>query len=276
MNYAQARKRRRIVAATTTKDALTSTPLDYPFEIWPSCFALRDGQAERLPVTSLPLANLGDFRSIVAKLEASGLDSHHGAFDIPNPIGLFSCGSNASPLRMAEKLRSSSSSVALGIRVSTPCYVPCYGATLSYYGSVPATFAARSGSAFPFLIITDAANLDAMVESETRTGNYDLHRSTVSNAAIGCDMPVYAFLCRFGPLLLDGEIRRLSEFQADPDLGVSQRTLIGDLLGRLGYDLTPDRFAEQVRDKALWAELRGRIIDSFASCPDLEGFERLG
>ena len=89
-------------------------------------------------------------------------------------------------------------------------------------------------------------------------------------------MPVYAFICRFGPLLLDGEICRLAQLQADENLGVSQRSLVGDLLERLGYDVTPDRFAEQVGDKAWWAELRGRIIDRFASSPDLEGFERLG
>ncbi|CAH0354386.1 hypothetical protein [Sphingobium sp. CECT 9361] len=267
---------RRFVAAGTTKDALTSTPLDYPFEIWPACFALHNGQAERLPVASLPLDNLGDYRSIVAKLEPASIDPRRSAFNIPNPIGLLSCGSNASPRRMAEKLNSSTSSAALGVRVSTTSYVPCYGATLSYYGSVPATFAARSGSALPFLIITDATNLDAMVESETRTGNYDLYRSIEGNAAIDCEMPVYAFICRFGPLLLDGEICRLAEFQADENLGVSQRSLVGDLLERLGYDVTPDRFAEQVGDKAWWAELRGRIIDRFASSPDLEGFERLG
>jgi hypothetical protein len=176
---------------------------------------------------------------------------------------------------MAEKLSSSSRSAALGVRVSTPSYVPCYGATLSYYGSVPATFATGSASAFPFLIITDASNLDAMVESETRTGNYDLYRSVHGNVAINCGMPVYAFICRFGPLLLDGMICQLAEFQTDKDLGVSQRALVADLLGRLGYDLTPDRFAEQVRDKAWWTEMRGRIIESFASSPNLDGFERV-
>lgn len=175
---------------------------------------------------------------------------------------------------MAEKLTRSPARGALGVRVATPAYVPCYGATMSYYGSVPATFAAGDADAFPFLIITDASNLEAMIESETRTGNYDVYLSDKENENIVTGMPVYAFVCHFGPLHLDGDICRLSEFQSDPTAGLSQSQMIMRLLGELGYSLSVEQFAEKVSDKQFWAKLRDQVRERFASAATLQGFDR--
>lgn len=228
-----------------------------------------------MPGPALPLGALGRFDAIAAQIGSAGAEIRKAVQDIANPVGFLSCGSNASPLRMAEKLAKAHSSVAVGLRVSTTAYVPCYGATLSYYGSIPATFAAGGTDAFPFLIVTDARNFEALVASEMRTGNYDLYRSGTANAAISTDIPVYAFLCRFGPLQLDGAILPLREFQSDPEKGVSQRDVVRRVLDRLGYAIPTDALAGRLKDRQFWSILRDRIIAEFGSIGGLDGFERV-
>lgn len=256
--------------------SIISSPLDYPFEVWRSCFALGNGEAAEVPIASLPLNDLGNYDAVAAAFRVHAEKDFRAAFSIKNPIGLLSCGSNASPHRLAEKLARSHDGGTLGVRVTTRAYVPCYGATLSYYGSVPATFAAGGTNAFPFLIITDASNLEAMIESETRTGNYDLYRSSEDNQHVAAGMPVYAFVCRFGSIKLDGDICRLSEFQMDPGTCYSQRQIMQRLLRELGYPLTPDQFVAQMADRSSWAELREKIRGDFGSMASLKGFERVG
>lgn len=267
--------------ATVTSDtnirSAIDDPLDYPFEMWRHCFALADGTASKIPLGSLPLEDVRSVGVTFERIKAAGASARiRRALEIEQPVALFSCGSNASPRRLAEKLRRSAHSNAVAIRVSTRAFTPCYTATLSYYGSIPATFATTGELSYPFLVITDARNLPTMVQSETRTGNYDLYRAAKSNASILLDIPVYAFLSRFGALRLDGREQSLQEFQDDErGLGVSQRTLIERVLKALDYKLSLDAYRDRLRDATFRDQFREAIIARFQRPVEVAGFEKI-
>jgi hypothetical protein len=152
---------------------------------------------------------------------------------------------------------------------------------MSYYGSIPATFEYLKGEeAFPFLIVTEAINLDAMISSEQRTNNYDTLEVGTGSLGFSPAFRILAFVCRFGALRIEGEVRRLREFQSQAAGGVSQREVLDQVMGIvapgiLPTDLTPAANRKEEPNFDLCMELRRRIIAQLGSGPNVPGWRPL-
>lgn len=184
---------------------------------------------------------------------ASALDENPAldALDLRDPVCLLTCGSNASPRRLAGKLAPAPVGRALAVRTRCAGWTPVYAATVSYYGAIPATFAPGLGEAEPFQVLIDRRDLDAFVESETRTGNYDLQllsEENVVDAGLFQDVPVHVFMSRFEPLTLNGAPAPLVEFACEGQTGFTQDDVLSAMLLRFAPGMTARTYVEQAMD----------------------------
>ncbi|MBX3478288.1 MAG: hypothetical protein KF910_11810 [Brevundimonas sp.] len=220
----------RALQTLTVADAL-----DYPFEPPRASFVVEAEGAMR------PVA-------VSAGPEVRKNNPALAVLELDDPVCLLTCGSNASPRRLAGKLARAPVGRALAVRTRCSGWTPVYAATVSYYGAIPATFAAGLGHAEPFQVMIDRHDLDAFVESETRTGNYDLRRLSEEEAAragLFLDVPVHVFMSRFAPLMLDGHPAPLVEFSCAGAGGFSQAQVLGRMLARFAAGMTPRAYVAQ-------------------------------
>ncbi len=240
-------------------------PLRYPFGVRQRCFTVEGESICDLRAALLP-GEVPDFLEKVA-----------GDLRFPNrPVAFLTCGSNASIDRLREKLRNCPVPKGIAACVILSDWIPVYSATLSYYGSIPATFEYIPGeSALPFLIVTDQSNVDAIVKSEGKTGNY--RTCSVPSSSLGIDVPysTRAFVSRFGALMLDGAYCRLAEFQQSPSNGMSQEQVVQKTLARIAPDLGVDQYLELIGKPEKLSGLRSKLIASFQRIPHVPGWQEL-
>jgi hypothetical protein len=253
-------------------DLPLSDPLSYPFGIPGRCFALSGGEIHHSPLTRWP--------SGTATYEAVLLHFGDVAAPMPieHPVGLLTCGSNASPRRLAQKLARSPNPTAYGMRLAVTGWVPVYASTLSDYGAIPATFEWMEGvAAEPFLLLIDAASLATIEATELRGGNYDRYEVPPSSVDLQTDYPLYAFVGRHGALRIAGECFALPEFAPPAAVpGLSQEALIGRVLAELESPLGVEDYRSSIRDREFVVKMRTCIRQRFASPPNVPGWVRLG
>lgn len=242
-------------------------PLAYPFDIPRRGYSLTRGNltwsADELAGSKL------DFDSLV---RLAGGRSHD--LLIESPVGLFTCGSNASPTRLSEKLDDARLPQAFAVRFSVQGWMPVYAATLSHYGAIPATFEwVPTASAEPFLVVIDRVDLRAIVKTERRSRNYDMYKVTPQSLGIHADFPVFAFVAKEGALRLQGDYVPLDEFQPLPVAGqATQEKLLKRVLDELG-EVSFTEYLARIDDESFVQEMRRRIIENFGSQPNVPGWE---
>lgn len=242
----------------------SASALEYPFDVPERHFLLCDGEATHFGGDAIAFSSQMTLQGLLTGTTAVS-EKARSLIKVEPVIGLLSCGSNASPTRLAEKLARVHSPWALGLKMELDGWVSCYAATLSKYGAVPATFADASGqTSYAHLIITAARNLPALIHSETGIGNYDLYELTDTRHTIR-DLPVYAFLSRFGPLIGPSSSPIALPQFATPHstlAGWTQAEVLDWALKDSRISLTPDAFVatgEAAPEKeALRARLRAR------------------
>ncbi|SCX39026.1 hypothetical protein [Nitrosospira sp. Nsp1] len=246
-------------------------PFSYPFDIARSCFSVTEsniGYAPKLHISNSELM----FSTIATRLSST---VPAGAPAIKTPVGLLTCGSNASPTRLKEKLATVAVPLAFAIRLQLREWIPVYAATLSYYGAIPATFERiPEASGEPFLIVTDIKNLNDLMLSEQLTGNYDAYEVTRGTTDINTDFPVLAFIAKYGALRLGEKLLPLKEFQpasASDDLP-TQREVIKLVLSSMNIPLTLKEYHERINNASFVLDLRERIIAAFGTTPNVPGW----
>jgi hypothetical protein len=252
---------------------ILSDPLAYPFEVPKASFCIRDGGVKSTKLIFDRTTSL-KFKDVLGKF----INRHASESDIQNPVGFLTCGSNASPTRLAEKLEQMPVKEAYALRMRMPGWIPVYAATVSYYGSVPATFEfIHDRTAEPFLVIMDSANLPAIVESEQRSGNYYTYLAPRSALKVDADFEIYAFVSKYGALKQDGQPVPVREFLS-PDLASdvpNQARLVEVLLEDVAIQLpATGAYQDWVKDQRFVEEFRRVVNERFASGPNVPGWLR--
>jgi len=245
-----------------------TSPLEYPFGIPRHGFVIADGD---LKPTSIPI--LDAVQSEIAPIVEETLDRNPL---LRRPVAFLTCGSNASPKRLSEKLQNAPVPSAIALRVRLENWIPVYGATLSYYGSIPATFEYLPNEiAEPFMVITDDLNAQQLIESEQRTGNYDLFTVPSSSLGYSVGFPIFAFVCRFGALRINGSVQRLREFQKEEGMGRTQINVVRDLLEDIEPALDLGQYARKALEREFAEHFGARVRTQYALEPTVPGWTRL-
>lgn len=234
----------------TVRDAVA-----YPFGVPDCSFVVADGSYRLLTDCGATEArSLSDLTKRSEAVAEAWID-----LALAQPIALLTCGSNASPTRLVDKLASAAVGRAIALRVRCTGWTPVYSATISYYGAAPATFMDDGSPSEPFLLLIDRQDFDPILRTETRTANYDAVALTEGHrrrAGLPVDLEMIAFVSRYGALLLDGEAQRLVEFQSNRSNGVTQRQVLSRLLATFQPGLSVDAYVEA-------AMLDPSLIDRF-------------
>jgi hypothetical protein len=249
-----------------------SEPLNYPFGIPEGCFALADGEIFCPPFKCWP-SKSGSYATVVQQF--SGFEPR---VPVERPVGLLACGSNASPLRLAEKLARLGNSTVYGMRLSLVGWVPVYASTIADYGAIPATFEwIDKASAEPFLLMIDASSLSAIEATELRCGNYEMYEVPPVSIGVDVDYPVYAFVARHGALRIGGECFALPDFDPNGSLQKpGQKPILRRVLAEMGSPLGVDEYRLAIRDRDFVVQMRRCIRERFGSRPHVPGWKRLG
>lgn len=247
-------------------------PFAYPFGVPSRSFAV-DG-----PRIAYPPFDIWEGSSVTAERVLAAFSNFDPERRLQRFVGLLTCGSNASPSRLPQKLAGAVCPTAYAVRLKLRGWVPVYAATLADYGAIPATFEWQEDApAEPFLIILDASSVAPILETETRSNNYDLYAVPPSSLALDADFPLFAFVARYGALRLDGDVIPLPEF-APSGMGgtdINQKTLLKRLLPNIDSRLSFSDLQSCFQDRDCLEALRLRIVERYGCAPKVPGWQKI-
>lgn len=184
---------------------------DYPFGL-PDSHFLIDGASIR-DVTAPPVQLVGALKTdaLLAAVFGQAI-TEPAAFDKDRLVAFLTCGSNASAQRLRQKLEVAPRKWAVGLDCRIRGLAPVFAATVARYGSIPATWAQdASFYSRAYLIVTSVENVPALLGSEGTYSNYNMYRKD-KGAFFDLDIPTFAFISRYGPLLHKDKPILLHEF----------------------------------------------------------------
>lgn len=189
------------------------------------------------------------------------------AFSIEGRLPVLALGSNGSPLQLRRKFADLPGHIPVSRAVLFD-HVVVYSAHFARYGAIPATLHRHPGGiAFVALTWLDDRQLARMHESESLGVNYDYVevedvRLEHDGGIVADQLPVGAYVSRFGPLLHEGKPIRVAETASSgcPLPALTQPAVLRFAHRRIAPELDFDAFMRRlVEDETFRRDMSARL-----------------